>query len=211
MYVPGAGGDLGSNNPWSFTCWICLLSFHMWEHQKALINCFSGWTWPWGEWANLSSKWGSVADWLWGGFQVVYRWVQKENCANLGLFLLIIIFFQNKKNFTYVYMVVIKSTTNIKLYIINNENVLSSTILFNPNKGALQILFSWLEVITDTYLESCSVSSQTIFYLYASIARYIAKDWMFMFPPNLHVETLISNVMVIGTSNYLWEVIRSCQ
>lgn len=171
VYVLGAGGDLGSNNPWSFTCWICFLSFHMWEHQKGLINCFSGWTWLWGEWANLSSKWESAADWLWGGFQVVYRWVQNENHANLGLFLLLIIFFQNKKNFTYVYMVVIKSTTNIKLYIINNENVLSSTIIINPTKAAPHILLSWPEVITDAYLELCYVSSQTIFYLYASIAR----------------------------------------
>ena len=120
VYVLGAGGDLGSNNPWSFTCWICLLSFHMWEHQKALINCFSGWTWTWGEWANLSSKWGSAADWLWGGFQVVYSWVQNENHAILGLFLLIVIFFQNKKNFTYVYMVVIKSI-KLKYKIIHHK------------------------------------------------------------------------------------------
>lgn len=68
-------------------------------------------------------------------------------------------------------MVVIKSTTNIKLYIINNENVLSSTIIINPTKAAPHPTFLTQEANHDAYLELCYVSSQNHFYLYASIAR----------------------------------------
>lgn len=37
--------------------------------------------------------------------------------------------------------------------------------------------------------------------------RWNVMDWMFMCPPNLYVEALMSNVMVFGDGR-LWEIIR---